>query len=618
MGQLQDIKLIIWDLDDTFWKGTLSEERITPIPNNIKLVKDLTDRGIINAICSKNDKEPVELKLKEFEVAEYFVFNSIDWTPKGPRIEALIKNMGLRATNVLFIDDNVVNLNEAKHYSPELKICEPAIINDIIAECKEIEPKDCAHKRLKQYKVLELKQKAKDAAADNQAFLYSTNTQVQIHKDCEAALDRITELVNRTNQLNYTKLRSTREELYELIKKDSVDSGYVTVKDNFGDYGIVGFYAIENHKFIHFLFSCRTIGQGVEQYVYSVLNWPELITIGKVVNNVEKIDAPEWINRESDNSALETTKNNHKIVIKGACDLNIMTSFLSSNNIITEFTYIGQLRKNDIEHHNHSINYLTLPFLPPEEQDRLVEELIFCDSEMFKTHMYDPDVDMVFVSSLIEANLGIYKNKATGIEIAFAEHYHSLTDPEMWNKYIGQEINNYGNSFTLEWFEQFSKNWEFVGKMTPERYIEQLKKVLSKISPNACLCIMLGSEMPYLKNTDKTYEGRHLEHKIFNDKLREFAEENSRIKLLDLNSVLKNQSDFTNNINHFHRRVYFDIAKMANDLIYEITGSQIKHKGVTFLYLSILKTQLYKIKIFNTNLLDISINILHFIKKIKS
>ena len=46
------IKLIVWDLDDTFWKGTLSEEHIEPIASNIELVKILAQRGIVSAICS--------------------------------------------------------------------------------------------------------------------------------------------------------------------------------------------------------------------------------------------------------------------------------------------------------------------------------------------------------------------------------------------------------------------------------------------------------------------------------------------------------------------------------------------------------------------------------------
>ena len=49
------VKLVVWDLDETFWKGTLSEEGITPIIGNIELVKQLAQRGIISSVCSKND-----------------------------------------------------------------------------------------------------------------------------------------------------------------------------------------------------------------------------------------------------------------------------------------------------------------------------------------------------------------------------------------------------------------------------------------------------------------------------------------------------------------------------------------------------------------------------------
>lgn len=47
------IKLVIWDLDETFWEGTLSEEGISIIEDNLKLVKELSKRGIVNSICSK-------------------------------------------------------------------------------------------------------------------------------------------------------------------------------------------------------------------------------------------------------------------------------------------------------------------------------------------------------------------------------------------------------------------------------------------------------------------------------------------------------------------------------------------------------------------------------------
>lgn len=66
------IKIIIWDLDDTFWIGTLSEGPVTPVETNIELVKRLTDCGIVNTICSKNDPSPVMEKLTELGISDYF------------------------------------------------------------------------------------------------------------------------------------------------------------------------------------------------------------------------------------------------------------------------------------------------------------------------------------------------------------------------------------------------------------------------------------------------------------------------------------------------------------------------------------------------------------------
>ena len=97
------IKLVIWDLDDTFWEGTLSEGGITPISKHLDFIKILTDRGIVNSICSKNDKEVAENQLAELDILDYFVFRSIDWSPKGQRVSKLIKDMGLRPQNCLFL-----------------------------------------------------------------------------------------------------------------------------------------------------------------------------------------------------------------------------------------------------------------------------------------------------------------------------------------------------------------------------------------------------------------------------------------------------------------------------------------------------------------------------------
>lgn len=571
------LKLVIWDLDDTFWQGTISEGSIDIIKENVSLIKLLTDNGIINSICSKNDYTAVKNKLQEIGIYDYFVFCSINWESKGKRVQTLIKDMGLRAVNCLFIDDNTSNLNEAKYYEPTLNISEPSVIPELKDYFSQFSPNDIHHTRLNSYKVLENKKKAQAEASDNLSFLYDSETNVELHDCCESEIDRIAELVQRANQLNYTKRRDSKEELLLLINDKEINTGYVTVSDKYGEYGIVGFYAIQDNRCIHFLFSCRTIGQGVEQYVYSKLNCPKLDVVGEVINKVDNSPAPDWINiKRSSNHT--SSKSNIKIIFKGACDLQIVSQYLSATNIVEEFTYVTPSNKW-IEHHNNSFNYLYHPFLSQEQKDKLLSECVFCDENQFSTAMYDADTALVFVSTMMEANLGLYKNKENGIIVAFGESCYPLTDERYWDSYINQHIFTAENHFSIDWLKEFRSRYTFEGAPTPQMILDNAKIALSKISSNAKLCYFLGSETPYLDNTQENYNNRHLLYKEINSLFREWAATEPRVLLIDFNDYIKGQSDFTNNINHFVRRVYFDVAAKANEYIASVTGQKAKQSS---------------------------------------
>jgi len=68
---MEKIKLVIWDLDDTFWDGTLSENEVSFINDNIEIIKELNGRGIINSIISKNKYEVAKKKLEEILIHNY-------------------------------------------------------------------------------------------------------------------------------------------------------------------------------------------------------------------------------------------------------------------------------------------------------------------------------------------------------------------------------------------------------------------------------------------------------------------------------------------------------------------------------------------------------------------
>lgn len=207
------IKLVVWDLDDTFWKGTLSEGDIIPIQENIEIVKALSLRGIVNSICSKNNFAPAHDVLIQLGIWEYFIFPRIAFTPKGAMIAEIIEAAQLRAPSILFIDDNVMNLNEALHYNPGLQIAEPNILTELLDDPRCKGKSDPSLERLSRYKILEQKQSEQaSAGGDNTEFLHNSRVRISFHDDILENFPRIHDLVNRTNQLNFTKQRWPEDE----------------------------------------------------------------------------------------------------------------------------------------------------------------------------------------------------------------------------------------------------------------------------------------------------------------------------------------------------------------------------------------------------------------------
>lgn len=580
MYQFDKIKLIIWDLDETFWTGTLSEESVSIPEKNRQLIKRLTDIGIVNSICSKNDWNQVKEELERQQLNDYFVFPSVNWEAKGNRIKSLIQDMQLRPVNVLFLDDNPSNREEVRYFCPEIMVEGPEVIPALLEQANLSDKKDLEHKRLKQYRILEEKQQNKTQYDSNEEFLMESDIQVEISHDCLNQLERIHDLILRSNQLNFTKLRSSEEELKLLLKKTSVEAGYVSVSDRFGDYGIVGFYAILNGELIHFTFSCRTLGMGIEQYTYNILNRPKLEIVGEVISDLSMTEVPKWINQKI--KAEKTAKmqihdlKEHMVLIKGPCDLFQIYPYIAQTDLFdTEFTYTTNTGLT-IESTGHTTHIVEANRLTKKQKQLVLSEVPFTDAGMYEDAIFRKQYKVVFISILQDANLGVYRRKGTGERLAFLEYIHPITDSENWAGLISGQYNHGGYTFTEQILRAFSEKYEFIGRNSPEQIIENLKYIRSRLSEECMLVVMLGGELYYEKNEFEAYNDRHIFHKQVNDAIRQYAAQTKGIRLLDVNKYLVDQSSFYDHFNHYIKPVYYKLAAEMVEIVNECTDSQIK------------------------------------------
>lgn len=266
------IKLVIWDLDDTLWQGTLADgDEPVLDEKRADYVRLFNQRGIVSAICSKNERDLAKARLEAFGLWDEFVFARIAFVPKGAVVQQMIADMQLRPQNVLFVDDNPHNLREVAAASPEIHV-----VDARLPECDALLQRiadDNAHvskSRVADYRLLETKIDERESnALSDEAFLLQSG----IHATFSDRMDnlefaeRIEELINRSNQLNYTVSRAAPGEIRSrILDIDNYEVLATFVWDKFGYYGLVGVAVLNfrTYQLEHLAFSCRIMHMGVE------------------------------------------------------------------------------------------------------------------------------------------------------------------------------------------------------------------------------------------------------------------------------------------------------------------------------------------------------------------
>lgn len=591
------IKLVIWDLDETFWKGTLSEEGIKYNQKNHDLVIELTNRGIVNSICSKNNFDNVKETLLNYGIWEYFVFSAIDWQPKGLMIKQIIEKMGLRAVNVLFIDDNLLNLNEVIHMNPNINVCEPKFIKDLLA-LKYLEGKDDKkHSRLIQYKNLEKKVVDFElSTGSNIDFLKESNITVCLKHDCEKEIDRIHELVERTNQLNFTKKRVEKDILLEQFKDQSIESGYISVKDRYGDYGITGFYMIIDNKLEHFLFSCRTLNMYIESWLYKKIGKPELVIVGDVTSTLELNEDISFIKELCSvnyNNAEPTIKLSgepdisSKVLFIGGCDLDQVIYYLNSSSIETEFNYVNN---HNISVHKDNTILLKQFTNYKEDYNNIIERIAILDINDVESKLNTIDWSVLIFSPLNDYSRGLYKHNKTGFILPFDAFNIDWTDKNNW-----ENIPKHLISLPKSFLELLRNEFTFLGPISPTEFKENLLWLINKFS-NKQFIFLNGSEQK-IENAAVWENNMHIRHKEMNNILKELEEIKNNVIILDVNKIITNSDDHSDNIRHYKKNIYKRISEEILTLLKKLKYTSIKqNSGLKVTLNSLIQRVVNKLK----------------------
>lgn len=272
------VKCLVLDLDGTLWEGTLIEGRGVRVREEmVRLIRALDARGILLSVASKNDFEPAWQALQAAGVGEYFLCPQIGWGPKSSAIRRIAERLNLGLDSFAFLDDSPFERAEVSGALPMVR-CIPAEDAGALLEDPKFagsDSSDSANRR-QYYRDASLREKERSSWGDDYlGFLKSCEIELRIDPFQAGDLPRVSELVQRTNQLNFSGRRYAPGEVAGLAGDDRLDAYVLRCADRYGDYGTVGFALVrpggEEVRVEDFMLSCRVQGRFIEQAFFAAL-----------------------------------------------------------------------------------------------------------------------------------------------------------------------------------------------------------------------------------------------------------------------------------------------------------------------------------------------------------
>ncbi len=291
-------KCLVLDLDDTLWGGVVADCGIEGLVLGEgsglgegfiavqKYAKELKNRGVILAVCSKNHEatamEPFErhpdMVLRREDIT-CFVAN---WDDKATNIRRIAAHLKIGLESLVFVDDNPVERALVRCELPQVAVPEipdePSLVPYYLAQAGYFEALSITtedQQRAQKYRDNTLRDHARTEATDLDSFLMGLQMRLSWSPFDQTGAARIVQLINKTNQFNLTTRRYTADAVQAVMSDEKAVGLQLRLIDRFGDNGIIaiviGRMQQESLLIDTWLMSCRVLGRQVEHATLAIL-----------------------------------------------------------------------------------------------------------------------------------------------------------------------------------------------------------------------------------------------------------------------------------------------------------------------------------------------------------
>ena len=283
-------KALVVDLDNTLWGGIIGEDGMAGIKCSAeypgaafqalqRALLDLSRRGILLAICSKNNlddaMEAIEKHPGMLVRPKDFAAMRINWGDKAQNVREIAKELNLGIDSLAFLDDNPFEREQMRAALPEITVIEisgnaleyAAAVRDCpVFERLTLSAED--QQRTTMYAVERARSSAEHKFQSKEDFFRYLEQEADLDPVTDLTLARVAQLTQKTNQFNVTTRRYSEAQIAEMAKRSDWHIFSIKVRDRFGDHGLVGVAIThdegEQCEIDTFLLSCRVIGRTVE------------------------------------------------------------------------------------------------------------------------------------------------------------------------------------------------------------------------------------------------------------------------------------------------------------------------------------------------------------------